>query len=408
MNMEVTRSTVRTERFQKRRNDILRTAAELMNEVGIAGLTLSEIADRIGISAPSVTYYFKRKEHLAKAALDLAIDEFAAHASIAAGQPTPEERVDTFLRLEIDIWARARSGEAHRRAQFNELRALEEPMSSELVNRYVDTFRIVRSFFGPDTNPRVKATNIVKANLLMNNIYAMPLWLRTYSRGDFSRVRARMMDVFRNGLLGPDREWQARPCDWKVTEPDEGNGNDAFLRAAIRQINDRGYRGASVDRIASELQVTKGSFYHHNVTKDQLVLRCFGQSYRRVTDVQRSVIVRDWPSSDRLLTAMRQLFEIQLVSEDPLLRTTSIQFLPPEIKQGAMERAARITRRFSNLVADGIIDGSLRPVDPMTAGQMITVALNTARELRHWTAPQFGPEGGALMEGMLAHGILHS
>lgn len=408
MNMEFNPSEARTARFQKRRDGILCTAAELMNEVGIGGMTFAEIADRVGMSAPSVTYYFKRKELLAKAVLDLAIDQLEAHVSIAAEQPSPEERVETFLRLELECWARARSGEAPRPAQFNELRALEEPMSSQLTRRYVETFRIVRGFFGPDDTPAAKAHNIARAHLLLDNIYAMPNWLRFYSDGDFPRVRARMMDIFQGGLIGAGRDWQAQPYDWNTTDSLPGNGHDAFLRAATRQINERGYRGASVDRIASDLQVTKGSFYHHNETKDQLVLRCFDRSYRRVTHIQRSVLGADWSNADRLLTAMRHLIEIQLVGDEPFLRTASLQFLPAEIKGGALERSARITRRFANLVIDGIIEGSMRPVDPLIAGQMLTVVINTARDLGHWSSPRFGLEAGALLEQSLGRGIFHS
>ncbi|MDN8891457.1 helix-turn-helix domain-containing protein, partial [Staphylococcus aureus] len=58
-----------------------------------------------------------------------------------------------------------------------------------------------------------------------------------------------------------------------------GAAQQRFLQAATRLINERGYRGASVERIASELNVTKGSFYHHLEAKDDLVLACFRRSF---------------------------------------------------------------------------------------------------------------------------------
>ncbi|MCF3696692.1 TetR/AcrR family transcriptional regulator, partial [Salmonella enterica subsp. enterica serovar Weltevreden] len=60
-------------------------------------------------------------------------------------------------------------------------------------------------------------------------------------------------------------------------------GREAFLLAATRLINQLGYRGASVQRIASELNVTKGSFYHHLDAKDDLVVTCYRRSFDTIT-----------------------------------------------------------------------------------------------------------------------------
>ena len=51
-----------------------------------------------------------------------------------------------------------------------------------------------------------------------------------------------------------------------------------FLQSATMLINDQGYVGASVERISAALNVTKGSFYHHLNTKDELVAACFHRS----------------------------------------------------------------------------------------------------------------------------------
>jgi hypothetical protein len=46
-----------------------------------------------------------------------------------------------------------------------------------------------------------------------------------------------------------------------------------------------GYKGASVDRIMKALKLTKGSFYHHIEAKDDLILECFRDSYRRLAHI---------------------------------------------------------------------------------------------------------------------------
>lgn len=406
MNTPQEQSSARTARFQRKRDAIIGIATEVMNEVGIGGMTFSDVADRIGLSAPSVTYYFKKKENLAEAVLDRGLDELHSHALSAASFATPDTRVEQFLRLELKSLARAHRGEAARRAHIGELRALEEPMGSRLNRRYVEIFRLVRGFFGTDSSESERAANIVKAHLLLDNIYAMPNWLRFYSSGDFDRVRSRMMELFRNGLMPSGGQWNSHQLSCSDVEPAAEEGQDAYLRSATKLINARGYRGASVDRIASDLQVTKGSFYHHNEAKDDLLLQCFDRTYLRITHVQRAVEKEDWTCADKLRSAMHKLLEIQLNGEEPFLRTASLQLLPLEIKGGALERSARITRRFTNLVIDGITEGSFRPVDPLLAGQALTVAINTARDLRHWSKPEFDVSAIPLIESALGTGIV--
>ncbi len=78
------------------------------------------------------------------------------------------------------------------------------------------------------------------------------------------------------------REWRRRKPRWRFPIwrllQEEASGSD-FLRAATELINAEGYRGASVSKIASRLNVTKGSFYHHLETKDELVEECFERTW---------------------------------------------------------------------------------------------------------------------------------
>ena len=64
---------------------------------------------------------------------------------------------------------------------------------------------------------------------------------------------------------------------------------ESFLMAASRQINEHGYRGASVDRISAALNVTKGAFYHHNEAKDDLVAACFRRSFGIAREAQQAL-----------------------------------------------------------------------------------------------------------------------
>eukprot|EP01036_Dinobryon_divergens_P048208 gene48208-64682_t len=87
--------------------------------------------------------------------------------------------------------------------------------------------------------------------------------------------------------LAPEHPFpQGLEAAWALGAPDPANGAgveasdtlEAFLRAATFLVNEQGYRGASVDKISARLKVTKGSFYHHHDTKQDLIAACFARS----------------------------------------------------------------------------------------------------------------------------------
>ena len=106
-----------------------------------------------------------------------------------------------------------------------------------------------------------------RAHVLLEAMFWWPVWSLRYSTRDFDRLEARMFDILASGLAGPGRGWEPRSLDqrgWRSADDVDRETADAFLRSATVMINQRGYRGASVNRIAAALNVTKGSFYHHH------------------------------------------------------------------------------------------------------------------------------------------------
>jgi hypothetical protein len=51
----------------------------------------------------------------------------------------------------------------------------------------------------------------------------------------------------------------------------------------------------------------------------------------------------------------------------------------------------RLSDRFASMIADGIVDGSIRPVDPQIGGQLVNPMINGAAELQRW-CPQANAE----------------
>jgi TetR/AcrR family tetracycline transcriptional repressor len=88
------------------RERIVATALTLLDEVGLDGLSMRRLADRLGIAAASLYWYLRDKEEL----LSLLAD------AISAEVPLPDAELPWRARLETLLWAYRRILLAHRDA----------------------------------------------------------------------------------------------------------------------------------------------------------------------------------------------------------------------------------------------------------------------------------------------------
>lgn len=396
----------RSDRYARMRERIIDVASELINEMGVKGLTFVDVGQRIDLNTTSITYYFKRKELLAEAAFVRTMDQLEAMVREAGKQQTPRERVSAFLRLILEDWARIRRREVALPARLSDLRAMQEPILTRLVDRWQALFRELReTLLGDAQTEDEKALRTARATVLLENVFWLPAWLNAYSTTDFPRVHQRLFEVFDRGFAIKGAAWAPRKLDLGQA-PDLDPGPEAFLRAATRLINELGYRGASVERIAADLNVTKGSFYHHLEAKDDLVVECFERSYDRVSRVQAAAIAQCDSSWTQLTSAMMALIEVQFESDWPLLRTVALQALPADVRRHrVIERSNRMARRFAGMMIDGVSEGTIAPIDPLIASQVLMATINNAYELRHWASRAPAGKAAPYYASTIAYGL---
>ncbi len=392
-----------TKRFQAKRDSILAAAADAINEQSAKGMTFADVARRVGLNTTSVTYYFKRKEDLAAACFEQTLERLEAMLVDAAQAGTPEERVDRLLAANMARLARIRQGQERDFAILSDLRAMDEPGRTRLLDGWRGIFRKTRDLWGPAESRAHTDLRSARAHVLLENIFWLPAWLDRYGLDQYDRVEARLMDLFRSGLAVPGDEWTPEPLD--VEPEDSEPGRAAFLRAATRLINELGYRGASVQRIASELNVTKGSFYHHLDAKDELVIECYKRSFDTITTAQRDADARGGDHWHRLSSTIATLLDVQFSERGPLLRTTALSGLPPRVRQAMVDRSNRIARRFAGTISDGIAEGSIRAIDPLVASQALMALQNAAFDMRKWAGTMPRDKAVALYASTLAYGL---
>ncbi|WP_445192532.1 TetR/AcrR family transcriptional regulator [Sphingomonas sp. Tas61C01] len=392
-----------TKRFRAKRDAILAAAAEAINEQSAKGMTFADVARRVGLNTTSVTYYFKRKEDLAAAAFEHTLDYLLVMLDAAMEAPTPQERVRRYMSLNMARLDRVRLGQERPMAILSDLRATEDPNRTRLMNGWREVFRRTRRLWGNSGNRAQTDLYGARAHVLLENTFWLPVWLTRYEPDQYGRCEAKMMDVFEHGIAGRSSAWTPTTLvlDHQEAEP----GRAAFLLAATRLINELGYRGASVQRIASELNVTKGSFYHHLDAKDDLVIACYKRSFDTITDAQQQADDLGGTHWQRLSSTIATLLDVQFAERAPLLRTTALSGLPANVRTAMVDRSNRIARRFAGTMMDGIAEGSIRPVDSLIAAQTLMALQNAAFDMRKWAGTMPRDRAIAIYASTLLYGL---
>jgi AcrR family transcriptional regulator len=383
-----------TDRFERKREAILDAATGLLNTRGVKGLTLGVAAAAVGLSTTSVTYYFRRKDDLAAACMMRGVDALWDMVQAALAEPTPAERLQALLRLYLERLRRAAQGAAAPLPLLSEIRALNMPQRGEVAAAYMKVFRRLRQIFeAPELAWLTRGRRTARTQMLLEQLFWAAAWLPKYDPEDYGRVRERMADILLRGFAAPGSAWAPLPIGLGelAARSQRDLGRETFLLAATRLINARGYRGASVDKISAELNVTKGSFYHHHDAKDDLVVACFERTFDVMTQAQRLAMQLPADEWTRLTSAAAALAEYQLSEHGPLLRSSALAALPESIRREMVKHFDRVSDRFASMISDGIAEGSIRPVDPSLAAQMLNANLNAGAELGVWV-PDVSPK----------------
>jgi len=376
-----------TARFERKREAILETATHLFNARGLSGATLSDVAKGVGLTTASVTYYYRKKEDLAAACLLRAIETLDALVSEAWAAPSPPERLTDLLARYFARLADAAEGRAPALITFWDLRALTGPQAAAVMEAFLALYRRVRELFQDPSGPAFTRTEQnARAHLVFSGLIRAQSWVERYETGDYPRAAARAADILLNGLAGAKRRWASPSLNVALQGPGDAGevSREAFLRAATQLVNDHGYRGASVDRISAKLNVTKGSFYHHNETKDDLVVACFRHTFdvmRRAHDAALAAADDGWT---RLCAFAATLVRFQLSAEGPLLRVSALSATAEALRPSLMAELRRLSAKTAGVVADGIADGSVRAIDPVIAADLLLGLTNAAVELDKW------------------------
>ncbi len=383
-----------TRKYNDRKAEFVSAATPHINRRGVSGMTLADVAAELGLAPKAVAYYFKKKEDLAAACFLRGISRTRECIAAARHGETAANRVRLFLQAYFELRRRGAIGELDELTSPNDIRALG---SDEVSTAFADMFRDLRRLL-IEREDQDRQQIGARAHLLMSHCHWSGFWLPQIAPERYAYFEKRLASIVIDGMASGSAGWAPKTTAplTPSSDPAGETANEMFLRAATELINEHGYHGASVDRISARLNVTKGAFYHHVESKDELILACFD---RTLDVLRRAIAAAETASSNglqTLATFATALTSTQFSGVGLLLRMSALTTLPEALQAPVIAKYSPIINLLASIVSDGIEDGSIRPVNATLAAEAIMGMINSADEL-----PAFAP--GISLDQAISH-----
>jgi AcrR family transcriptional regulator len=145
-------------------------------------------------------------------------------------------------------------------------------------------------------------------------------------------------------------------------------------QTALRLFGEKGYEATGVAEICTEAQVSKGAFYHHFSSKQELFVGLL-DAWLREVDAGLSLAASGTASiPDGLLAMAAQTREVFAAADGRLeifLEFWEQARHDPQIWKAFIAPYRRYAGYFAEIVRKGIEEGSFRELDAQVAGQTL-------------------------------------
>ena len=159
-----------------------------------------------------------------------------------------------------------------------------------------------------------------------------------------------------------------------------------ILKSAAAAFRRRGFHGASVDEIASALEMTKGNLYYYFKNKEEILYACHEYSLDKLLVLMADVQAEKTTPEVKLRKLM--LAFVHLILDD--LHGTALTLDPEALSPPLLKRVIAKRDQFDHgiraIIQEGMDQGVFRPGDP----KMIEFAMMGAV---NWIAKWFDPAG---------------
>lgn len=173
----------------------------------------------------------------------------------------------------------------------------------------------------------------------------------------------------------------------------------ALLNEALKMINDRGATAVSLDDLAANLDISKGTVYYYYKNKDELLFECYSASF----DVWEEALDR----ADELGKSGREKIEVYvrtylgegLGTLRAIIYLRELSALNGAYREKIESRRQGLRDRVRAFIVEGKYDGSLRDIDDKIAVTVLGASIA-------WLLRAYKPEGNMTLERYLEEAVM--
>jgi AcrR family transcriptional regulator len=167
------------------------------------------------------------------------------------------------------------------------------------------------------------------------------------------------------------------------------NGTDRrieILKSAAAAFRRRGYHGASVDEIASALEMTKGNLYYYFRNKEDILYACHEYSLDILLLLMRKVQDEPIAADEKLRKLILAFVHLILDELQGTALTLDPEALSPPLFAKVIAKRDEFDRGIRAIIQQGMDDGLFAKGDPKMMEFAIMGAVN-------WISKWFDPSG---------------
>ncbi|MHA6258671.1 TetR/AcrR family transcriptional regulator [Sporosarcina sp. CAU 1771] len=173
---------------------------------------------------------------------------------------------------------------------------------------------------------------------------------------------------------------------------------EEILRSALSILYEKGYHGTTLEEIAANLLMTKGSIYYYFKDKQELLYHCQLMILEQSIENIKEVCSRELSVTDKLRESMIIHVKYAISEKNGF----EMMAIPEQFFQGSQLEKILLLRddyssRFDQLIIQGVEEGVFNSIDLKVVRNIILGAMHW---VTHWYSPDGEKSGSEIAESV--------